>query len=179
MQTSSPHLLAEPRRWGLKHTLIAVVCLGLVAMWVYAFFFATKKNANALTDTEWTSRAEALCAPYKAKIDALPQPRDMKTPQERAVLTTEVNAELDKMVGDLKALPEPSNEKDRVLVGDWLAGWSDFLIDRDKQVEEWAAGRDPRFNVTANANGGPVNVPLTYFAQINKMRSCADPGDMG
>ena len=40
---------------------IAVAISLMLAMWVYALFFASKEVANEIGDQAWTARAELIC----------------------------------------------------------------------------------------------------------------------
>jgi hypothetical protein len=168
----------EPRRWTFKHTAAAVVVAALVVMWVYALFFAPKRNANDLDDNQWAARAEAICVPRLAAVSALAPANSAKTPQERGKVLVEANAELAAMVSELKGLASPASARDRDLTGLWLTSWTQFIGDREAHAARLLEGKDVRFGVEINANRGPVNANIDYFADVNAMASCGDPGDV-
>jgi hypothetical protein len=164
--------------WTFGRFLVVVVSILLVIMWIYAFFFAPKRNANDLDDNQWAARAQGICAPHLAAINALPRAQTAKTVEERGGVLVKANAELAAMVGELKSLPSPTSARDRDLTGLWLSGWTQFVGDREAHAQTLLAGKDERFGVAINGNRGPVNANIEYFAKLNAMPACGDPGDV-
>ncbi|MEX0848595.1 MAG: hypothetical protein WD023_12520, partial [Ilumatobacteraceae bacterium] len=56
-----------PRRITFVKVLLTIVVLGLLAMWVYAFGFASKKAAYRVDDAAWRERAQQVCLTYQAQ----------------------------------------------------------------------------------------------------------------
>ena len=55
------------RRLTFTKLVLVVICLALLAMWVYAFGFAPKKAAYRVDDAAWRSRAQDICARYETE----------------------------------------------------------------------------------------------------------------
>ncbi|MFM8777629.1 MAG: hypothetical protein ACKOEH_12250, partial [Actinomycetota bacterium] len=46
----------------ITKSLLGIVILLIVAMWVYALFFATKESVNKFEDRQWAARAQERCS---------------------------------------------------------------------------------------------------------------------
>jgi hypothetical protein len=186
-ETSAPVSPARRRRNPLAVAAIAVVVVSIGAMWVYAFFFASKKNPDQIADRAWTQRAKVTCTAFKTQIDALPGARSFKDVQprseamrERAAVGAQVTDLLDQQLAALRA-EEAADETSRHALGLWLADWDRYLAARRAHILEWEAGKDVPFKEPPTRPGQitPVSVRMDAFADINFMPSCEVPKDMG
>jgi hypothetical protein len=169
--------LPQTRLW-LK-LILGVIVAGLAAMWIYAFFFASRDNVNSLGDGEWTQRAEVECAAADKAISALPTVPELTnlSPEaltERAVVLEESNDILDGMLDKLEAT-EPADSEGARIAKLWLGDYRIYLNDRI----EYAIGLRAA-TVTEFGESTIDNMPITNFindvARQNKMPSCQAPG---
>jgi hypothetical protein len=168
---------AEERHWRWTHALLAVIVLGLTAMWIYALFFASQANRNRIADHAWAQRNEQICVRYRNAILALPQAHEAKNPSDRAVVLDQANVIVDAMVAELKTNAATGSDRELTYVRFWLDDYSAFAQNRHDYADQLRTGQDARFAVKL-VNGEPVNNRIDAFALANVMPSCKDPGDV-
>ncbi len=156
--------------------LLIVVVAAIVAMWVYAFFFASGRSADLLRDTTFAPRSQAICAAYKVKIDALPPARSAKTPQDRAVVLDQANELVAAQVAELGAV-RPSDPDDLRLVNHWLSDWESYVRNRGAYADQLRSGKDGPFAVD-DVGGQPITLRMDAFANTNSMSTCQVPLDV-
>jgi hypothetical protein len=183
--------IAPPERTRHRNPValaaISVAVTAIAAMWIYAFFFASKDNPDKLPDRAWAARSEAICAGYKEQVDALPparafadiEPRE-EAMRQRADVGETANDLLAGMVADLRVEP-PADDYSRKGADLWLADWDRYLEARVAHVEAWRQGIDQKFEEPPTVEGKvtPVSLRMDAFAKINRMASCQVPQDMG
>ena len=177
---------APTRGRGSKAIRIAltVVCLSLVAMWIYAFFFAKKDAAYRVDDDAWRERAEAICVAARAErlelVDTeggfITEPTPAQAIQ-RADLVDQATDILEQQVADIVAVLPPS-DRDRSLVSEYEAFWKILLADRRAYTEQLRSFDLSPYHETP-VEGGPVTNVLVDFAVVNLMSSCAPPDELG
>lgn len=169
----------RPRaRWTPGRVAAAAVVVGLVAMWVYAFSGAARRESPLrVADRRWAAEAEAACAPMAGAIDELGPASAAGTPQERAVMLREANGEVAAAIDRLAGLEPPADAEDARMVTRWLADWRTYLGDREAYADALAAGRDERFTLTG-VNGDPITEQMDDFALYNELPSCETPPDV-
>lgn len=189
---TAPVAIPEPaaergRRRPLAVGAVVVIVLAITAMWIYAFFFASKTNPDQIPDTAWTQRAEATCQSFAAQLNALPPARDFKdirpvdeAMRQRAVVGDQATDLLDQQLAALRA-DVPGDDYSRTAVYLWLADWDRYLAARRSHTAEWRAGRDIPFSEPPIKEGAftPVSIRMDAFTKINRMTSCQVPQDMG
>lgn len=156
--------------------ILLVVVVGLIVMWIYAFFLAPSGNPDRMEDRTWPASAERRCAKAREAIDALPQARDSGSPLERSNQLKEGTKILKTMVSDLSSLPSKS-AGDHELISRWLADWETYLSDRRVHAEKLRSEGDIQPLLTALPNGSSTLERMNGFARVNDMESCLDPGD--
>jgi hypothetical protein len=178
--------VAAVRGRNLIRVVLAVVVLGLAAMWVYVLFIGKVQSPNRLADETWAPRAEPICAATAEAIAALPPAasfQDVKPKTEalrqRAVVGQQATDLLRAQLADLRALPPPTGEHDGKLLAAWLADWDRYLADRQDHIEDWQAGNDHPFAETESDGGGPITDRMDSLSDINGMPSCEVPQDFG
>ena len=129
LDTTAPGDDAPPRRRiTFTKVLLVVICLGLLAMWVYAFGFASKKAAYRVDDVAWRQQAQAICQRYEAERLALvdtdagyiAEPTNEQMLERADVVdraTDLVEAELAELVAiatDQRARPQPDHRVRRL-----------------------------------------------------------------
>jgi hypothetical protein len=177
--------VAAERRRGMR-VVLAVVVLGLAAMWVYVLFIGKESSPNQLGDRTWAERAEPVCAAVALKIGALPPARSFaaiepieEALRQRAAVGQQATDLLAGQLSTLRALPAPTGGTDGKLLDAWFADWDTYLADRQDHIEDWRAGRDRAFAETEADTGGPISDRMDALATQNRMPSCVVPGDFG
>ena len=77
------------------------------------------------------------------------------------------------MLDDLEAV-EPTDDKGRAIVPEWIADYRSLLAARYAYAEQLRAGEDGPFLEPAK-QGIPITEPIETFAGDNEMPSCAPP----
>lgn len=168
-----------PRRW-VRWALFAA-CLPIVAMWVYAYGFASKKAAVHLDDTAWTQRAERICAAANAQRDELFDPRTIGEAgpdalRERADIVDQATLIIERMVDEIVA-ELPDSDVDRRLVRQWEGYYRTLIEDRRDYTAQLRDGGPNRFDETV-VEDQPLSGYLDDFAKPNRMPSCVSPRDL-
>lgn len=175
---------APARRITVTKVLLTVVILLIVAMWVYAFGFASKKAAYRVDDDAWRARAEQLCTEYRAErlklVDtsegyiAEPTPAQMV---ERADLVDRATDILERQLADIVAV-QPASQRDRSLVQEYEGYWRTVFADRRAYTQRLRDLQlEPYFETSVE--GSPVTNLLTDFAVVNQMPTCTPPNELG
>ncbi len=178
--TSTTHDQSPKRRpWYRRPSGIAAatVVAASFLLWTYALSGVARKDPpDTLADSDYGAAAQALCAPFRISVDALPPAPASKTPQERAVVLGAATEELRQMVAALRTI-SPNNGPDQYIVTKWLADWDQYLADRTAYRDILASGKDARF-VLRSFDGEFYTKSMDNIAAVNNMRSCDTPGDV-
>lgn len=161
--------------------ILSVVCLGIAAMWVYAFLFASKEAVNKIGDEAWTKRAEARCFVAREERLALADYRLIDEPgagglARRAELVDTATDTLARMLDDLRS-QMPADAKGRALIPLWLGDYDTYVADRRAYAEQLRNGINAPFAETT-FEGLPLAERIATFAGDNRMPSCAPPIDL-
>jgi hypothetical protein len=171
--------VAVPGTLTPGRTAIAVVIVGLVAMWVYVVYLAVGPGRadplDRLDDPAFAAAAEVRCASALAALEALPSAAEVASATERAEVLDRANAELAAMLDDLEGAV-PTGE-DGEMVQRWLADWRTYLDDRADYADRLRIDPEARLLVTAKG-GRHITRPIDGFAADNRMPSCATPPDV-
>lgn len=155
---------------------IALVIAGIAALWVYALTRQPEPPPDLLDDMSFASRAEEVCAASAARRDALPQAYQTDDPIERAGVVEQANADLARMLSQLRAAL-PAGERDRRMLDEWLGDWEAYLGDREDYARRLRAEGDARIYVTEK-DGRQITVAIDRFAEVNDMPACRTPKDI-
>jgi hypothetical protein len=160
---------------------LLIVCLGIAAMWVYAFGFASKESVNRIGDTAWQQYAESRCAVAKKERIALADMRKVnevgpEALRERATIVDKATDTLERVVDDISAQPI-ADEKGRAIVPLWLADYRTYIADRRSYADDLRAGINEPFAET-KVEGIPISEKISTFAADNLMKSCGAPIDL-
>ena len=161
--------------------ILSVVCLAIVAMWVYAFGFASKEAVNKFGDEAWAARADARCLIAKNERLALPDYRLISDAgpdalAQRAALVDRATDTLEAMLVDLRAVL-PTDEKGQAIVPLWLADYDTYVADRRAYADLLRTGDNAPFS-ESTFEGLPLSEKLATFAGDNRMKNCAPPIDL-
>ena len=164
--------------------VLTIVVLLILVMWIYAFFFASKKAAYRVDDAAWRARAAELCSKYTQErlklVDTSGGYIENPTTEqmiERADVVDRATDILERQLADVVSV-QPSSVRDRDLVAKYEGYWNMVLADRRAYT---ATLRDLRLEPygETKVDGGPVSNLLTDFTTVNQMQSCAPPGELG
>lgn len=176
---ATPPADKPPRTW--VRWVILVACLPVVAMWVYAYGFASKEAAVHLDDTAWTQRAESICEAANLQRDQLFDPRkiDDAGPDaliQRATIVDEATDIIERMLNEIVVV-QPVNSADRSLVAQWEGYYRTLIQDRRAYTQGLREGNPNQFNETV-VEGQPLSSYLDDFAKPNFMPECVSPNDL-
>ena len=172
-----------PRRRWVRWLLITV-CLGIAAMWVYAFLFAPSKGVYRVDDANWRTRAEQICTAANAERVQLadtsggyianPTPAQMR---QRATVVNQATDILERMLDDVVAVPVPT-DRDRLLIATFEKYYRVIIADRRTYTAALNEGRLVSYEETS-VDGGPVTNVVTDFTSGNDVKACVPPGELG
>ncbi len=165
----------------IGRTAIAVAIALLLAMWVYALFFASKEVANEIADQAWTGRAELICADAaKERIDLADfrplNEAGVDALDQRATLVDLATDTLDQMLMQLEET-SPTDAKGQELIPLWISDYRTYIVDRRAYAEELRLGTNVPFGESI-VMGIPLSEKIATFAADNAMTSCKPPMDL-
>jgi hypothetical protein len=187
MMTLEPDTLvsppAKPRRW--VRLLLTLIVLLLLAMWIYAFVFASKKGVYRVDSNEWRANSRTVCAAAQEQrlrlvdMDAgyIENPTNAQMLQ-RADVVDQATDILEQQLDDLVAFPVTS-ERDRELVASFEGFYRTLISDRRAYTARLRAFDLQPYRETLLVKGGPVTNALTDFTSGNDIKACAPPGELG
>jgi hypothetical protein len=172
------------RKISFTKVVLTLICLLLLAMWVYAFGFASKKAAYRVDDPEWRRRAQEVCTEYEAKrlelVDtsqgyiAEPTPAQML---QRADVVDRATDILEAELAEVTAVRPPS-QRDRTLVDEYRDYYRIIIADRRAYTRRLREFDLQPYGETL-VDGGPVSNLLSDFAVVNQIPACAPPNELG
>lgn len=165
----------------LLRAFLVVVCVGIAAMWVYAFGFASKESVNRIGDEKWQQYAESRCAVAKKERIELADMRKVNEAgpealRERAAIVDKATDTLQRAIDDIAAQPV-ADAKGQAIVPLWLADYRTYIADRRSYAEDLREGINDPFAET-KVDGIPLSEKISTFAADNLMKSCGAPIDL-
>lgn len=171
------------RRRSPWRYIVAVAVALLMAMWVYALFFASKKGTYRVDDDAWRADAAQICRAAELERRELVDTSDGyiadPTPAqaaERADLVDQATDIIETALDDVVALPL-ATDRDRSLVADYEGYYRIVIADRrvyTARLREF----DLRPYGETRVDGGPVTNVIIDFTTVNEMKACAPPSDL-
>jgi len=161
--------------------LLGIVILLIVAMWVYALFFATKESVNKFEDRQWAARAQERCSLSQQERKGLADYRivDDLGPNalaERSMLVDKATDTMQRFVDEFRA-QLPNDPKGIALVTLWLDDYEIYIADRRDFADDLRSGINLRFAETP-IEGLPISEKIATFAADNEMPACKPPIDL-
>ena len=161
--------------------LLAAVSLGIAALWIYAFFFASKEAVGRLDDRTWPERAEQICTEANARRDELADSRRIEEAgpnalAERADIIDDATDIIEAMLDELVAV-QPTGADDPALVARWEVFYRQLVEDRRNYADLLRTGENDPFRESAEDNA-PISEWINDFAVVNEMTSCSAPLDL-
>ncbi len=166
---------------SLLKGVVALSILGLLAMWIYAFGFASKESVNKIGDTVWTQNAESICKKAADKRMQLVDTRQISDAGPDALLERAkiVDLATDTLEEALKSIAQlqVSDEKGMAIVPLWLLDYQQLVKDRREYASMLRSGVNKPFSETM-VDGLPISEKISTFAADNRMSSCKAPMDL-
>jgi hypothetical protein len=174
---------SEPKTKRWVKVLLAVICLLIAAMWVYAFVFAPKSGVYFVTDKAWRQSADQLCANAEqqrlALVDTtqgyITNPTHEQMTQ-RADIVDRATAIVGKMVDDVQALPLDGAEN-RTRVDIFVKYYRQIVADRLAYTARLRSFQLEPYRETL-VNKEPVSNIVIAFTTAN-VPKCLPPGELG
>jgi len=180
---TDPHAGPDPSsRRGIRggFVLTALVVTALVGAWVYVLLiYDPGLMIDELGDRSFPTAAEEICAATRSQLDALPPANLAPGPAERADTVEVSNRLLLEMVDELRPLTPAGPDAVRAGVQEWLDDWVTYIGDRQQYVDNLRQDEAARFlESTKGAPNRGITRAINGFAEVNRMESCATPGDL-
>jgi len=154
-----------------------VVAIASGALWVTAILLSGRyKPAGYLTDRSFPTAAERICAKAVADLKEFPPAYKSKSPAERATVIEGTTDRLQQMLDELRTkVPTGSQAK---WIDRWIDDWELHIADRRDFAERLRKGGAKEEFLETVKYGTQISKSLDHYADINKMPSCATPGDV-
>jgi hypothetical protein len=158
-----------------RGALLTAILL-IIAMWVYAFGFASKKAAAQLDDNSWSKRAEQIC---DQRNDLLAknarETRDANDDSPRAIgRGVEAGTDLIEAALDEIVAVQPASQSDIDKVAEFERLYRIYIADRRAAEAKLASGEAAELNETT-LYGSPISDTIRDFTNPNRMPNCAPP----
>ncbi len=186
LQTRPPIEPVEPdvppaRRW--VKVLLALICAGIAAMWVYAFVFAGKDGVYRVKNDQWRSAAQTICKDAQDRRLALADTEGgyianptVEQMRQRADIVDQATDIIERMLNDVVALPL-TTDHDQHAVDVWQRYFRILIEDRRAYTARLRTGELAPYRESV-VEGGPVTNVITDFTSGNNVKSCAPPGEL-
>ena len=166
--------------------LLALGCLAVAGMWIFAIFVADPDPVYRIADPTWRPAALEICAAADQGITALADTSEgfitnptAEQMRQRADLADRATDILEQMVTDLVAIPV-ATDKDRTRLATFEENYRLIIADRRRYTAALREGRNIDYTETV-VGGGPVtNVITDFTAGVggNDVPLCSPPGDL-
>jgi len=165
----------------ILRTIVATAIALIIAMWVYALFFASKESVNKFGDRSWANRAQERCLVAREQRKSLSDYRivdslGQNALVERAALIDRATDTIESFVKEFRERL-PTDPKGRELVGLWLNDYEIYIADRREFSDKLRAGINEQFAETP-IEGLPISEKVATFAADNEMSFCKPPIDL-
>lgn len=174
----TPHASRGRLSPGLIATVLAAGAI--VGAWVYVLFiYDPGLKFDEMEDRSFPIAAEEVCAATRAQLEALPLASQAASAEERADVVEVSNTLLLQMVDELRPIAPTSPANVRDGVQEWLDDWIVYIGDRQQYVDNLRADAGARFlETTKGVQPRGITRAINGFAEVNRMESCATPGDL-
>ena len=175
---------AEPKSRPWVKVVLVLICSLIAAMWVYAFIFAPKQGVYFVTDKNWRTSADRICATAEQQRLALADTAQgyIKNPTheqmlQRADIVDRATDTIEGMINDIAALPLASGD-DRERVTIFMKYYRQIIADRRAYTARLRAFDLEPYRESL-VNGGPVTNVVIDFTTGNAIPHCMPPGELG
>ena len=165
------------RRWLLiAGMLFAVATFGV---WIYALFiYDPGLMIDELSDRRFPKAAEQICHRARVKIEKLPTADQTEDHRERAAVVDQANDALRQMTDELQTAVPQGQGRITTGIQQWVEDWNTYIGDRDDYADQLRDDPNTRFTESLKSNR-QISRAIDAFAMVNRMDSCAVPGDVG
>ena len=165
----------------IGRSVIGTCIVGLLAMWIYAFGFASKESVNKIDDQAWADRAEGICNQAETQRLALADLRQISDAgvnalTERAEIIDKATDTLERAINVISEI-EPTDAKGKAIVPLWISDYRQLIVDRREYANQLRNGENVPFSETM-IEGLPISEKISTFAADNRMASCKVPMDL-
>ena len=165
----------------LARIVIGTCIIGLIAMWIYAFGFASKESVNKIEDQAWADRAEGICNQAESERLALADLRQISDAginalTERAAIIDKATDTLENAINAISTVG-PTDAKGKAIVPLWISDYRQLIVDRREYADQLRSGENVPFSETM-IEGLPISEKISTFAADNRMSSCKVPMDL-
>jgi len=164
------------RRQIAARVAIGVAIAFIVAMWLYAFIFASKSAVAKVSDSSWSKRAAGICDRRNDLLDQNARNTRESSDGSPQAVGRGVATGTDIIVAALDEVEAvlPASAEDRKLIDEWDGLYRTYIADRRATEKKLAAGEAAELNETT-LNGSPISATIADFAKVNDMESCSAP----
>lgn len=156
------------------------VVVVMAIFWVWILSGAPRKdNPDLLDDREWVADAIERCEQMRTELAELPNSLEAESADERADTLEEANTIVGEMLDDLESTaPTETDDADRLR--GWFRDWRLHEQDRIDYVDVLRRHPNAQFGVTEHPDfNDPIDEVIRVFADVNDMKACRVPGDVG
>lgn len=162
---------------ALRTAGVLAAIAAVSGIWIFAFFFSDRGFPGKIEDSAAVAQADSACDRAQTFIEALPRAASAPSPEVRAETLSLANAELRRLVRDLREIRLASAD-DQAKWDRWLDDWDTYIDNRESHTERLRSGEDARFQVAVDDEEQIITAKMDTFAVRNGMRSCATPLDV-
>ncbi|MEO6629762.1 MAG: hypothetical protein ABIP03_14490 [Aquihabitans sp.] len=165
--------------WTAGRVATVLGFLVMVAFWAWIFAGGPKKvNPDRLGDRAFVTRTQERCKQMLVDLDKLPPGPSLKDATQRADVLDQATGVVTKTIDDIEA-DAPTSGGDAQSVRGWIKDWRVYLANRADYAKRLRTDPKARLLLDENKGGDPIDTGIEVFAQVNDMRECATPGDVG
>ena len=171
----------EARMPRSRKQLAARIAIGaaialIIAMWLYAFLFASKNAVAKVSDSSWSKRAAAICDRRNDLLDQ--NAKNTRSNSDGSAQAVGVGVArgtdiIETALDEVEAVL-PTSADDQKLIAAWDGLYRVYIADRRATEQKLAAGEAAELNETT-LNGAPISDSIADFAKVNNMDSCSAP----
>ena len=166
----------------LARIVLTVACVGIFAMWVYAFGFASRESFNRIGDDAWKARSEARCLIAENERFALQDlakmnANDTAALRKKADIVETATDSLERAINDI-AQDTPTDAKGQELVPQWISDYRIYIQNRRQFIDKLRSAPSRPFFSETEVDGVPISERLGKFARENDMKTCQPPLDL-
>lgn len=163
--------------WGRGLAIGAFVAM--ILFWIWAFSgVAGRKNPDYLTDRTYVAKLEAQCQGMLDQLDELPDAADSTSQAQRADVLDDANVIVGRFIDEVEAGAPKDGGAGKSMAG-WLTDWRTYLADREDYAERLRTEDNAQMLLSRSKLGDSVDKTIQIFTQVNGIKVCDTPGDVG
>lgn len=163
--------------WGRGLAIASVVLM--VIFWVWIFSGAPKRdNADYLQDRAYAESLEERCQALRDDLDDLPNAAELPNQAARADVLDDANVLVGEFIDDIEADAPTSGDASITMKG-WIADWRIYLADREDYAARLRTEDNAQLLLSESKLGDSVDKTIQVFTQVNAIKACDTPGDVG